>query len=332
MEESNETRDILEREFDKLEEPTESVETDAPEVEVKSDKSRDDKGRFAKKEPQDEPEAPKEDEVKDEPKEPQENAPKRNPWASWKPEAAAELSKLPENVQKYIVERQEQFHRGIEQYKADANYAKTLNKAIAPYSEYMQQLGVTPEIAFPNLLRTEMTLRTGSPEQKARMFQQLAHDYGIDLGSLAQAPFDPKMHQLEQQLAAMQAQIQASQQSRQSAEDVQISQTIEQFAQNAEFFEDVRETMADLLDRGLAQDLQDAYVKAIRLDDGVFSRYQAQQQANAEKQRLSQADQAAKAAKAAAVSVRGAPTGVNHAAPAATTEEAVRNAMKALGL
>jgi len=59
-------------------------------------------------------------------------------------------------------------------------------------------------------------------------------------------------------------------------EDVQLNQSIEQFAQQHEYFDDVRETMADLLDKGLATTLDDAYVKAVRLNDDVFAKAQGQ--------------------------------------------------------
>jgi hypothetical protein len=251
--------------------------------------------------------------------------PQRDPWKSWKKEAAAELSKLPSNVQNFIIERQEQFHRGIEQYKEAANYAKTIDKSIHQYKDYLNQLGVTPEVAFPNLLKTEHTLRMGNPQEKAEMLQKLAHDYGIDLGQLASMPYDAHLHQLKSQLDFTKAQLEASNSFRQGHEDAQIQGHIEDFAQGREYFEDVRLLMADLLDRGLATDLDDAYAKAVRMDENVFAKSQS-------KTRLTQADQAAKAARAAAVSVKGSPVGVKTQAAPTSTEDAVRMAMRQHGI
>ena len=258
--------------------------------------------------------------------------PKHDPWKSWKKEAAEEMAKLPDNVQKYIIERQDQFHKGLEQYKAAANYAKTIDKSIAPYKDYLSQLGVTPEVAFPNLLKTERTLRTGSPQEKVEMFQKLAHDYGIDLGALANIPYDANLAQLKAQKEWLESQLQASQDFKQSHEDAQIQSVIEDFGSQHEFFADVREKMADLLDSGLAHDLQDAYAKAIRLDDDVFAKYQAKQQVNSKTAQLSKANQAAQAAKQAAVQVKGSPVGVKNQAAPKSTEDAVRMAFLAHGL
>jgi hypothetical protein len=259
-------------------------------------------------------------------------SPERSPWKSWKADAAKVMEKLPEEAQKYIIERQDQFHKGIEQYKEAANYAKTIDRAISPYKDYMSNLGVTPDVAFTNLLKTEHTLRMGSYQEKAEMLQKLAHDYQIDMNSLAGVPYDPNMHNLKSQLEYTQSQLQASQNFRQSQEDVQIQSTIDEFAQSHEHFTDVQATMADLLERGFANDLDDAYAKAVRLDDNLFNKTVAQQQGGANRQNLVQANQAAQAAKAAAVSVKGAPAGVTRSVMPASTEDAVRQAMRLHGL
>ncbi len=299
--------EIIEKEFDKLEEKQAKEATEVPE---KADKAT---------------ETASEDK-------PEPVAKERSPWKSWKPEAAAELEKLPENVQKYIIERQDQFHKGIEQYKEAATFAKTIDKSIAPYKEYMANLNVTPDVAFQNLLKTEHTLRMGSTQDKAEMMLKLAHDYQIDLGQLASVPYDPTVHNLKAQLDYTKSQLEASNNFRQSQEDGQIQSAIEEFAQTHEHFTEVQATMADLLERGFATDLDDAYAKAIRLDDNVFQKAQAQQQTSSVRQSLAQADQAAKAAKAVAVSVKGSPAGVNKSYTPTTTEEAVRLAMSQLGL
>ncbi len=256
----------------------------------------------------------------------------RDLWKSWKPEAAEKLRGLPEDVQKMIADRQDQFHNGLEQYKDAANYAKTIDKSIAPYKEYMSQLGVTPEVAFPNLLKTEKTLRTGSPQEKVEMFQKLAYDYGINLEILAGIPYDVNTHNLKQQLDWTKSQLNEASSFKQSQEDVQIQSSIDDFGQQHEYFEDVRFIMADLLDNGLATDLNDAYAKAIRLDEGVYQKQQVKQQVGSQRQAITQADQAAKAAKASAVSVKGSTVSAKTTVLPVTTEDAVRQAMKVHGL
>ena len=223
-------------------------------------------------------------------------------------------------------------HKGIEMYKEAAGFAKTIDKAISPYKDYLKQLNVSPEVAFPNLLKTEKTLRTGSPQEKVEMFQKLVYDYGIDLGQLANIPYDANYHRLKSQLEWTQSQLDVASNFRQSHEDAQIQSSIEDFGQQHEYFEDVRLLMADLLDSGMATDLNDAYAKAVRLDENAFKKLQAKQQAESQRQQLNEADKAAKIAKASAVSVKGSPVGAKTTATPATTEDAVRMAMRLHGL
>lgn len=321
--EPQDIRDVIAGELDKLDAAPEVTEET---TEQKEQRERDEKGRFAAKEAEkaEKPEeAPKEEATTEEKP--------RNPFSSWKKEAQEALSKLDPQVQKYIMDRESQFHNGIQQYKQDAIIGRQLNAAIQPHKEYLDYLKVTPEHAFDKLLQTEKLLRTGSDEQKSQMFLKMAHDYGINLAALQQMPFDPNAHRLESELAAMRNQLQSINQQKQIAEQEQLGQTIQGFAQSHEYFEEVRETMADLLDRGLANDLEDAYTKAVRLNDDVFNRTLAQQSQSNQTSQLQRADMAAKAAKAAAVSVKGAPTGVTRAPEPKSTEEAVRAAMAAMG-
>lgn len=285
--ESTETRDIIERELEKTEQPQEETQ--------------------------------------------QEEKPRSTAFNSWKKEAAAELEKLPDHVQKHIIERETQFHKGIEQYREAANFAKTIDKSISPFKDYLNEMQVTPDVAFQNLLKTEHTLRRGSPQEKIEMMQKLVHDYQIDLGALINTPYDPNYMNLKSQLEWTKNQLESSNDFRQSHEDAQIQSSISEFGQQHEYFDDVRTTMADLLEKGLANNLEDAYVKAIRLNDDVFAKVQTKQQANSKHSQLNQANQAAKAARQSAVQIKGSPIGVKNQAAPSSTEDAVRQAMISLG-
>lgn len=308
VQEPEDTRDVVARELDKLDEAEKSQQNEPARAEPQAEK----------------PETAQESENRQEPA--VEDKPQRNPFAAWKKPAQEALSQLPPETQQYIVEREQQFHKGIQQYKEDAQKGRSLGNALAPHMEYLNQLQVAPEVAINKLIETERRLRTSDPQTKAKEFVRLAHDYGIDINSLTSVPFDPYHHNLEQQLAQQQQQLAQLSQSRQMAEEAQLGQTIEQFAQSHEHFDEVRETMADLLDKGFATDLNDAYAKAVRLNDDVYGRIQPTNT------NLQRANDAAKAAKASAVSVKGSPTGVTRAPEPKTTEEAVRQAMAQLGL
>ena len=319
--EKDDIRSVIAAEMDKHEaksaEEAENKPTDA-------ENKRDDKGRFKKAEAEVQSEVSSDNAANVE-----ESKPARNPWASWKKEAQSVLSALPPDTQRFIQEREEQFHKGIEQYKSDAQYGRQLNRALSPHMEYLNQIGVSPDVAIDKLIQAEKMLRTSDPQTRVQAFMKLAHDYGVDPNSLTNVPFDPYKYQLEQQLASQQAMLQQITQSRQMAEEAQLGQTIEQFAQTHEFFDEVREEMANLLYRGAANNLDEAYLIATRKDNDIFNRLT---QNSGQVNQVLRANNAAKAAKAAAVSVKGAPKGGMRPTEAQTTEDAVRNAMAALGL
>jgi len=71
--------------------------------------------------------------------------------------------------------------------------------------------------------------------------------------------------------------------------------------------------MIQLLQSGVSETLEDAYEKAIRLDSELFDKVQSARQAEAVQRQATEKNRAAKAARAAAVSVRGSTPGTNTA-------------------
>jgi len=154
--EKDDIRSHIAAEMDKLE----AAEAEKAEEPVKSEK-RDENGRFKKAEQPVETANEQATEVESE-------KPVRNPWASWKKDAQSALSALPPETQRFIQEREEQFHKGIEQYKQDAQYGRTLGKALSPHMEYLNQIGVTPDVAIDKLIQAERMLRTSDPQTRTK--------------------------------------------------------------------------------------------------------------------------------------------------------------------
>ena len=115
-----------------------------------------------------------------------------------------------------------------------------------------------------------------------------------------------------QQLQSLQNEVQSVKGWREQEQQSQLMNEIQKVSSNVEkfpHFEAVRENMAQLLESGLAQDLETAYAKAVRMNDEVWSIEQERLLSQAQKQ-ASKAQQVAKA-KAAAVSPRSVtPNGV----------------------
>jgi hypothetical protein len=204
--------------------------------------------------------------------------------------------------------RESEFKRGVSIYKTEADNAKQLTDAIGPFIPELQSQGIHPVAWINNLGRAHMILSKAPYQEKVQMFHRLAQDYGIQLNSdnlqmPEQAYVDPYQQQLMNQLQATQQQVQQLSQIREQEENARLNQEIERVSSNKvafPHFDMVREDMAQLLERGLAQDLESAYAKAVRMNDEAYKLEQEKLLKSASTQ-ASKAQQVAKA-KATAVS------------------------------
>jgi hypothetical protein len=229
-----------------------------------------------------------------------------NKMQEGKPLDKAEFAKFAE----YANQRESEYKKGVSAYKAEADNARELTQAIGPFIPELQKHGIHPAAWINNLGRAHYTLANGSYEQKVQMFHRLAQDYGVQLNQDAlqmpeQAYVDPYQQQLMQQLQATQQQVQQLSQIREQEENARLSNEINRVSSDKErfpHFEMVREDMAQLLERGLAPNLETAYAKAVRMNDEAYKLEQDKLLKSVGSQ-ASKAQQVAKA-KATAVSPR----------------------------
>jgi len=132
-------------------------------------------------------------------------------------------------------------------------------------------------------------------------------------GQMPQQAVDPTVWALQNELNKVRGEVMGWKQQQEMMENQSLLNEINQFSLKAEHFEDVRPTMIQLLQSGVAQTLEDAYEKAIRLDPNLFEQMTKAQQAEVAAKQAKEQNRAAKAARAAAVSVRSATPGVNTA-------------------
>jgi len=295
--------------------------TGSDDSEQPTTRSRDESGRFAPKTPTDDGaddgdhadtvEASADDENKPtEAEQPEVTA--KQPPSSWRANVRDHFATLPADVQDEILRREGDFHNGIQQYKQDADYARSIKGVIAPYQSDFAALGVNETQAIQSLLQSERTLRIGTPEQKLAVLQSIVHSYGVPVEALLSddgnvrdvamqnAQLISRLNQMEQQLHGFTS---AQQQTAQS----QAQTEIQKFASNPanKWFEDVREDMGRMLNAGMATDLQDAYDKAVWQRTDIRQAILAQQQKEAEEKRQKEATtRAAKAIKGNVTNLR----------------------------
>lgn len=210
----------------------------------------------------------------------------------------------------YSNQRESEYKKGVSTYKAEADRARALEEAIAPFMPELQAQNISPSAWINNLGRAHVILSKAPYEQKVQMFQRLAQDYGIQLnneslGMAEQPQLDPYTQQLMNQLNQVNQEVSTIKGRFAQEENQRLMGEIERVRSNVEkfpHFDVVREEMAQLLELGKAQDLETAYAKAVRLNDEVWAIEQDKLLKSAQKQ-ASKAQQVAKA-KAAAVSPR----------------------------
>ena len=290
--------------------------------------NRDEKGRFKSKSE----EASSQDDTAEEPEvvaeastDTEEVKPSRP--TTWKKEYVEIWDKMERGEQlkkedfikfaEYANQREAEYKRGVSAYKAEADNARQLTEAIGPYVPELQAQGIHPVAWINNLGRAHMILSKAPYEQKVQMFNRLAADYGIQLNQDAinipeQQYVDPYQQQLMQQLQVTQQQVQQLSAIREQEENARLMSEISRVSSNKErfpHFDMVREDMAQLLERGLAQDLESAYAKAVRMNDEAYKLEQEKLLKSASSQ-ASKAQQVAKA-KATAVSPKSVtPSGI----------------------
>lgn len=311
-------RDTVEAAFDEVA-PAENtaVESRAPvesaaESEARAERARDAAGRFARAE---EAAQPKLDGAPPAPETAQPQRPARP--SSWKKDFQAKWDALVDNdpdMANYLLEREQQYAKGVSTYKSEADRAREFHQLLEPHAPRFQQYGVEPTQYLGRLLEIDHVLAAGSPQQKLALLQSIASAVGVaeylgqPQGDGQRGGYVPP--ELMNTLTALQNKVETWEQRQAREENARINREIDEFAENAPYLDDVKDDMAQLLEAGLAVDLKEAYEKAVRLRDDIFERYQAEQRQTQEAARQQAARQAAQRARSAAVSPRSStPTG-----------------------
>jgi hypothetical protein len=250
-----------------------------------------------------------EEEVEEAPEEPALQRP-----STWKKEYLPIWDKLTKGEQlskeesiklaQYSNQRESEYKKGVSTYKAEADRAKELENAIAPFQAEFQQQGISPAAWINNLGRAHMILSKAPYDQKVQLFHRLAQDYGIQLNQDGAVPqvdaytqqLMNQLNQVNQEVSTIKGRFQQEEQTRLSNEIERVRSDVEKFPH----FDVVREEMAQLLELGKAPDLETAYKKAVRMNDDVWALEQDRLLKDAKQQAI-KAQQVQKA-KAAAVS------------------------------
>ena len=254
------------------------------------------------------------------------------PPKTWRPEAAAKFATLPPEVQQEVLKREEDIFKGLEGYKVDAGIGKAVKSVLDPYMPILQQAGIDPMQQISGLMHAHYTLATGSQEQKLALFQKLAQDYGVNLGS--EAPYvDPQVQALQKQLSDLQSRLNGREQHEANEARSKLQAEIDSFASDPahQYFDEVANDIAGLLRSGAAKDLKDAYEKAIWANPITRAKEQARLTADAEaKAKAEAAERAKQARKATGANVKSSAKAASGTAPLGSIDDTLNAALVAI--
>jgi len=191
--------------------------------------------------------------------------PWRQPPKSWKADLHPLYQKLDPAVMQNIHEREKQALYGIMQYKSAYDPYASLEKQ---YKPYLEQAKLAMPDVVGRLMQAHLALSSPDTAAKQQFFQRMVQEYGLGefLGQPGQPQGTPQVDQVIQRyVAPLQETIQRLQ-AREDQKLLEQSQSeVDKFfadPQN-EFAQELESDMIQLIEKGLATSLADAYEKAV---------------------------------------------------------------------
>lgn len=203
---------------------------------------------------------------------------------NWSDDVKKVFDTLPRESQEFMIKRDKEmtsdYTKKTQDLAEQRKNIEALDKVLQPARQNIQATGIGEAEYISRLLNADQALRT-NPKMALR---QLAQGYGINLSSLEDESEswndpDPQIAQLMQQNQQIMAELNQFKQQNMQSTVAQTEQTVEQFSTKTDangnllhpHFEKVRVKMGNLIDAGEAKGLDDAYAKAVRLDDDLYA-------------------------------------------------------------
>jgi len=225
------------------------------------------------------------------------------PPSSWKKDLQERFSTLPPEFQAEINRRENDFHKGIAEYKNAAEWTRQFEPLIPQLQELRQQYG-SESAGIKQLLDYSKQADT----DPIGFIKWFADSRGINLDGtgIPEQATNPTILALKQQVEQLSGYVQNERLTRQQQEEQQALQAIEAFKSKPEsvHFDVLKADMAALLQAGQALSIEEAYDKALWMNPELRKTAISQQITAQQDQAKQEAKQKAEAAKkAAAVNV-----------------------------
>jgi len=203
-------------------------------------------------------------------------APSIEPPPAWSADAKAKWSTVPPDVQQVIAAREAEAHKAITQTGERMKGYEALDAVIGPRRDALKATWGNEGAALQQLFQ----LSDFASSDPVGFVHWFAQQNRVDLSQLtaatAAAPADPQVAALQHELSSIKSTI--SQQQMQAMEnDIRAFADAKDAAGNSmrPHFDDIRVEMGQLIQAGLATTLAEAYAKASRTNDAVWTKVQA---------------------------------------------------------
>jgi hypothetical protein len=243
--------------------------------------------------------------------------------ASWKPAAREKWAALPPEVQQETLRREHEMSRTLsETAEARKGYA-AFQRVVQPFESMIRAEGAQPLQAVESLLRESVIMRQGSPLQRAQIVARTIRQWGVPVEAVAAALDGQPMPQVggghpvnveEMVDRALKARVAQAEEYQNRKLITKATTTIDKFAGDHEFFDDVSEDFQLVLEAmgrrnpELEPDLEEVYARAVAMNPVVAQIVAQRQAAKAQ----ATGGTATQRARVAASSVRSTPAGNTH--------------------
>lgn len=209
--------------------------------------------------------------------------------SSWKKELAPHWESLPPEVQANVIERERQYATGVSTYKTEADQAKAIRTAIAPFEPMLQRSNIPVDKWIQQMGIAHHLISAGTPQEKVMTLAQIIKNNGVDAQALVQV-LSGQQPTFQQPAQAPTPVPQApsitpdavGQMVEQKLMERQVNDAYSAFMKDVDagkhpHFEELKPTMAGLLQSGLAPDYPSAYEAALAMPQHRHLQQPAQQ-------------------------------------------------------
>ena len=191
---------------------------------------------------------------------------------------------MPRDAQEYVLERDKSMTADYTRKTQDVAQIRQayepLHHVLNPMRQALQQSGISEAEYVARLIQADRNLQ----QNPYGAIQQLARNAGINLEALEQPQAatvqqpDPQVNALQQQVQQLQGYVQGNEERAAQERQAGLLSQIDSFSAQTDadgnvahpHFDALRVTMGQLIEAGAAADLEDAYSKALRLDDTLY--------------------------------------------------------------